>query len=74
MFIGLLLQLGVFPALCLLNAFIINPLIRLTQPSTLEMVVPAHAVGKVIGKGGMNLENIRKVGPLLLSTITSFFA
>ncbi|KAL3522776.1 hypothetical protein ACH5RR_015610 [Cinchona calisaya] len=33
----------------------------LPQPSTLEMVVPAHAVGKVMGKGGMNLENIRKI-------------
>lgn len=26
------------------------------------MVVPAHAVGKVMGKGGANIENIRKVG------------
>lgn len=33
----------------------------LPQPSTLEIVVPAHAVGKVMGKGGMNLENIRKI-------------
>ncbi|WJX19568.1 hypothetical protein P8452_09240 [Trifolium repens] len=29
--------------------------------STLEMVVPANAVGKVMGKGGANLANIRKV-------------
>ncbi|MCI07486.1 KH domain-containing protein [Trifolium medium] len=28
--------------------------------STLEMVVPANAVGKVMGKGGANLSNIRK--------------
>lgn len=34
---------------------------RLPPPSTLEMVVPAHAVGKVMGKGGANIENIRKV-------------
>lgn len=33
--------------------------------SALEMVVPAQAVGKVMGKGGTNLENIRKVGSLL---------
>ncbi|CAA2969498.1 KH domain-containing At4g18375 [Olea europaea subsp. europaea] len=34
---------------------------RLPPPSTLEMVVPAYAVGKVMGKGGMNIENIRKI-------------
>lgn len=33
----------------------------LRPPSTLEMVVPAHAVGKVMGKGGANIENIRKI-------------
>ncbi|KAK2965301.1 hypothetical protein RJ640_004170 [Escallonia rubra] len=33
----------------------------LPPPSTLEMVVPAHAVGKVMGKGGANIENIRKI-------------
>ncbi|KAL2473808.1 RNA-binding KH domain-containing protein [Forsythia ovata] len=33
----------------------------LPPPSTLEMVVPAYAVGKVIGKAGMNIENIRKI-------------
>lgn len=30
-------------------------------PTDLEMVVPAHAVGKVMGKGGANIDNIRKV-------------
>ncbi|KAA8519470.1 hypothetical protein F0562_013726 [Nyssa sinensis] len=30
-------------------------------PSNLEMVVPAHAVGKVMGKGGANIANIRKI-------------
>ncbi|XP_004486011.1 KH domain-containing protein At4g18375 [Cicer arietinum] len=29
--------------------------------STLEMLVPANAVGKVMGKGGANLANIRKI-------------
>ena len=38
---------------------------RLPPPSTLEMIVPAHAVGKVMGKGGANIANIRKVCPFL---------
>ncbi|KAL1560455.1 KH domain-containing protein isoform X2 [Salvia divinorum] len=33
----------------------------LPPPSVLEMVIPAHAIGKVIGKGGTNIENIRKI-------------
>ncbi|THG04273.1 hypothetical protein TEA_030080 [Camellia sinensis var. sinensis] len=33
----------------------------LPPPSTFEMVVPAHAVGKVMGKGGANIANIRKI-------------
>ncbi|KAG8385264.1 hypothetical protein BUALT_Bualt03G0023900 [Buddleja alternifolia] len=33
----------------------------LPPPSTLEMVIPAHAVGKVMGKGGSNIDNIRKI-------------
>ncbi|GFZ06113.1 RNA-binding KH domain-containing protein [Actinidia rufa] len=33
----------------------------LPPPSTLEMIVPAHAVGKVMGKGGANIANIRKI-------------
>ncbi|CAI9760082.1 unnamed protein product [Fraxinus pennsylvanica] len=33
----------------------------LPSPSTVEMVVPAYAVGKVMGKRGMNIENIRKI-------------
>lgn len=50
---------------------------RLPRATFLEMVVPAHALGKVMGKGGANLENIRKVGYLLwvnlyfVSTIVS---
>lgn len=35
-------------------------LIRL-PPSASEMVIPGHAVGKVMGKGGANVDNIRKV-------------
>ncbi|KAI3455986.1 hypothetical protein Pfo_012649 [Paulownia fortunei] len=33
----------------------------LPPPSTLEMLIPARAVGKVMGKGGTNIENIRKI-------------
>ncbi|KAL8113229.1 hypothetical protein AgCh_020522 [Apium graveolens] len=33
----------------------------LPPPTDLEMVVPAHAVGKVMGKGGANIDNIRKI-------------
>ncbi|KAM1917625.1 hypothetical protein ACFX13_037202 [Malus domestica] len=33
----------------------------LPPPSTLEMLVPANAVGKVMGKGGANIANIRKI-------------
>ncbi|CAN1141285.1 KH domain-containing protein At4g18375 [Linum perenne] len=33
----------------------------LSQPSTIEMLVPANTVGKVLGKGGMNIANIRKI-------------
>eukprot|EP00262_Sarcandra_glabra_P021900 TRINITY_DN9443_c0_g1_i3.p1 TRINITY_DN9443_c0_g1~~TRINITY_DN9443_c0_g1_i3.p1 ORF type:complete len:622 (-),score=132.41 TRINITY_DN9443_c0_g1_i3:694-2559(-) len=29
--------------------------------SSVEMVIPAHAVGKVMGKGGANIANIRKI-------------
>lgn len=30
-------------------------------PSILEIVIPAHAVGKVMGKGGTNIDNICKI-------------
>jgi hypothetical protein len=30
------------------------------------MLIPANAVGKVLGKGGANIANIRKVGSLNL--------
>jgi hypothetical protein len=45
------------------NSYVSVPFIRHNLPplSTLEMVVPANAVGKVMGKGGANLANIRKV-------------
>ncbi|XP_047325168.1 KH domain-containing protein At4g18375 [Impatiens glandulifera] len=33
----------------------------LPPPSTLEILIPAHAVGKVMGKGGANIANLRKI-------------
>ncbi|KAL8108346.1 hypothetical protein AgCh_024710 [Apium graveolens] len=33
----------------------------LPRATVLEMMVPAHALGKVMGKGGANLDNIRKI-------------
>ncbi|KAI9396033.1 hypothetical protein POPTR_004G066100v4 [Populus trichocarpa] len=38
----------------------------LPPPSTLEMLVPANAVGKVIGKGGANIANIRKISGAMI--------
>lgn len=45
---------------------------RLPRATVLEMVIPAHALGKVLGKGGANLDNIRKVGYLLLVNLYFF--
>ncbi|KAJ6935824.1 hypothetical protein NC652_010759 [Populus alba x Populus x berolinensis] len=45
----------------------------LPPPSTVEMLVPANAVGKVIGKGGANIANIRKVCSSLLSFLPGSF-
>ncbi|KAJ7947322.1 KH domain-containing protein [Quillaja saponaria] len=33
----------------------------LPPPSTLDMLIPANAVGKVLGRGGANIANIRKI-------------
>jgi len=33
------------------------------------MLIPANAVGKVLGKGGANIANIRKVGSHILNFI-----
>ncbi|KAL2494464.1 RNA-binding KH domain-containing protein [Forsythia ovata] len=40
-------------------------------PSTLEIIVPAHAVGKIIGKGGTNLVNIRKISGAAIEFLDS---
>ncbi|XP_022978830.1 KH domain-containing protein At4g18375-like isoform X1 [Cucurbita maxima] len=39
---------------------------RLPPPSSLEMLIPANAAGKVIGKGGANIANIRKISGALI--------
>ncbi|KAG7963433.1 hypothetical protein I3843_09G117100 [Carya illinoinensis] len=38
----------------------------LPPPSTLEILVPANAVGKVMGKGGANIANIRKISGAMI--------
>ncbi|PQQ20455.1 KH domain-containing protein [Prunus yedoensis var. nudiflora] len=38
----------------------------LPPPSTFEMLVPANAVGKVLGKGGANIANIRKISGAMI--------
>lgn len=40
-------------------------------PPYTEMVIPSHALSKVMGKGGTNLENIRKVS--LFFSFHSYF-
>ncbi|KAM3700842.1 hypothetical protein ACJW31_05G128900 [Castanea mollissima] len=38
----------------------------LPPPSTLEILVPANAVGKVMGKGGTNIANLRKISGAMI--------
>ncbi|KAK8279214.1 hypothetical protein V6Z11_D09G095800 [Gossypium hirsutum] len=38
----------------------------LPASSTLEILIPANAVGKVMGKGGLNLANIRKLSGAMI--------
>lgn len=52
-------------ALCHFILSYIMSLSRPPPPTALEMVIPGHAVGKVIGKGGSNIDNIRKVSNFL---------
>lgn len=40
-------------------------------PSTAEILIPAHAVGKVMGKGGANIENIRKISGAVVEILDS---
>ncbi|XP_047251782.1 KH domain-containing protein At4g18375 isoform X4 [Capsicum annuum] len=43
----------------------------LPPPSAIEMVIPGHAVGKVVGKGGSNIDNIRKISGAAVDIIDS---
>ncbi|XP_006355412.1 KH domain-containing protein At4g18375 isoform X2 [Solanum tuberosum] len=43
----------------------------LPPPSAVEMVIPGHAVGKVMGKGGSNIDNIRKISGAAVDIIDS---
>ncbi|KAF7842876.1 KH domain-containing protein [Senna tora] len=43
----------------------------LPPPSTLEMLIPANAVGKVLGKGGTNIANIRKISGAMVDVSDS---
>ncbi|XP_004504558.1 KH domain-containing protein At4g18375 [Cicer arietinum] len=44
-----------------LSSYATNLYGGLPPQSTLEMLIPANAVGKVLGKGGANIANIRKI-------------
>ncbi|KAF8413556.1 hypothetical protein HHK36_001547 [Tetracentron sinense] len=43
----------------------------LPPSSTLEMSIPAKAVGKVMGKGGANIANIRKISGAIIEILDS---
>ncbi|GKU92605.1 hypothetical protein SLEP1_g6314 [Rubroshorea leprosula] len=38
----------------------------LPSPSTLDILIPANAVGRIIGKGGANLSNMRKISGAMI--------
>ncbi|CAK8578344.1 unnamed protein product [Lathyrus sativus] len=44
-----------------ISSYASNPYGGLPPPSTRDMLIPANAVGKVLGKGGANIANIRKI-------------
>ncbi|XP_028804562.1 KH domain-containing protein At4g18375 isoform X2 [Neltuma alba] len=43
----------------------------LPPPLALEMLIPANAVGKVLGKGGTNIANIRKISGAMIEVSDS---
>ncbi|KAF6167518.1 hypothetical protein GIB67_031719 [Kingdonia uniflora] len=43
----------------------------LQPPATLEMLIPSNAVGKVLGKSGSNLANIRKISGAIVEVVES---
>ncbi|AEE84036.1 KH domain-containing protein [Arabidopsis thaliana] len=44
---------------------------RLPSSSALEILIPAHAMSKVMGKGGGNLENIRRISGAMIEISAS---
>ncbi|KAL5054919.1 hypothetical protein RYX36_035601 [Vicia faba] len=44
-----------------ISSYASNPYGGLPPPSTRDMLIPANAVAKVLGKGGTNIANIRKI-------------
>ncbi|OVA08029.1 K Homology domain [Macleaya cordata] len=48
-----------------------KPYSGLLAPSTLEMLIPANAVGKVLGRGGANVVNIRKISGAIVEILDS---
>ena len=53
-----------------LNLYFFSLIVHsLPPPSTLDMLIPANAVGKVLGKGGANIANIRKVSSHILNCL-----
>lgn len=45
----------------------------LSSPATLEILIPSNALSRVIGKGGSNLSNIRKISGALIEISESKF-
>ncbi|XP_010275880.1 PREDICTED: KH domain-containing protein At4g18375 [Nelumbo nucifera] len=54
-----------------LSSYSSKPYGGLPPPSALEMVIPANAVGKVMGKGGANMGNIRKISGATIEFVES---
>ncbi|XP_043701272.1 KH domain-containing protein At4g18375 [Telopea speciosissima] len=54
-----------------LSSYSSKPYGGLPPPSNFDMVIPANAVGKVIGKGGANIANIRKISGALIEILDS---
>ncbi|OVA14393.1 K Homology domain [Macleaya cordata] len=53
------------------SSYSAKPYAGLPPPSTLEILIPANAVGKVMGKGGANIANIRKISGAMIEVLDS---
>ncbi|KAF8391040.1 hypothetical protein HHK36_023340 [Tetracentron sinense] len=54
-----------------ISSYSSKPYGGLPPPSTLEMSIPAKAVGKVMGKGGANIANIRQISGAIIEILDS---